>query len=444
MSLIEIDDDTPLPNPTLETKPYAGMANDTRLTPTTDLLTHIRGSKQIVTYYSQVLGPDNEPTPYSPSIPPALQPYIKIDGFELKVTTALSPVHNQELAEFEGEGTAYLFPHVIPNAGDAFVMPIAPGRLGLLTVKTADQKSIFKETTYEITYQIRSFLDADTERDLANKVTKSVFYIRDFLRIGRNPMLVDSEYETYQQIQKDQYLGIEAFYSEFYNTDYETFLVPDQTSSTYDPHVVDFLLGLVNKDHHPIYRNAESINCDDTHTDKLVTVWNALMEGDLGVLEYCVRKVAVVPTRYVYTHPLHRTIRYSGIATVVLPDTQYPEVKQPLSFTRTQNAQPTKLNQFITNTTLPGLTMRSATELAGASTPTLSKYAYVFSPEFYEGRAPLSELEGQVYKALTTGDVDIAVIGKLFKQVKRWTPLERFYFVPVLIYLSYFAVGALN
>lgn len=441
-SLMQDDDLPVVPRPVLETKSYAGITNDTRLIPTTDLLTHLNGAKWVVTYFSQLLNTDNEPTPYSPSIPPALQQYLRIDEFELKVTQALTPTNDTQLAEFQAEGTAYLFPHVIPNVGDCMLVEISPGRLGLLTVKTADVKSIFKESAYEITYQVRSFLDADTQRDLDAKTQKRVTYVRDFLRIGKNPMLVESEYTSYRSVLQLQHQAIQAYYSEFYNPEFETLLVPDQTATTYDPFLVEFFLTLVSKDHFPAYRRVEVVNCDDVNSTQVSSLWDALRSADPSTLGFCSRQMVVVPSRYVYSHPMHRTIRYSGITQVVRSAEHHTEVSTPL---RTNlGAGMGKVGGFILNTDLPGLTRGTTSTTTLRLIPHFTPETYVFSEAFYTGVGELTVIESEVRKALTSTDVSLLNTQKLFDQSKRWSAFQRFYFIPVLVYLSYYALGALN
>lgn len=435
------DDTTPPQTPVdLVTQPYRGITNDTRLIPTTDLLTHVKGSKWVVTYYSQVLGVDSEPTAYSPSIPPALQQYVRIREFEFKVTTPIEPQSLTENAEFKVEGTAFVFPHVVPNVGDMFIAPVRPGQLGFFTLTSAEPKSIFQQPAYEIRYELRSLLDDTTSRDLEKKVTKDVIYVRDFLRVGRNPMLVESEYAQYQTLLTLQQTLINQYFEQNYVHEFEAFLVPDQDTTTYDPYVVDFISHLVPKDRYRFYQKAEQLVCDDVNSATVTTLFDVLLKGDTKQLVRCRRDFALLPTKTVFQPPLYRTIRYSGIDLVVKSAQDHPNATRPINWIGT----PPTIQSFsaqISTTELSGL-LHTQSSVSVPLWPL--EPAYVVSEAFYRDYVATCVLEQELKAVLDNQTPQLARVLTLARDLDNLSEVQRFYFTPLVLFLSVYALGAIN
>ena len=170
------------PNPiTITTPDYRHSIVDSRVTPSSALLTYIEGMSWYVDYYSQVLGGDEELSEFQPGQIAPYQQYHLIHRYELKLQDSLSTNINDESGLAEITGSAIIYPFMMPNTGDAFIADIGDGRAGQFTITSVTPKSIFKQTCYEINFQLSRMVDAELVELLATHVVKTSHYERDYV-----------------------------------------------------------------------------------------------------------------------------------------------------------------------------------------------------------------------------------------------------------------------
>ena len=70
-------------------------------------------------------------------------------------------------------GTADVYPFIIPNVGDMFAADVGDGKEGVFTITSTEKKSLLKEAVYTIEYTLLYYSNSDLQRrnDL---ITKSI------------------------------------------------------------------------------------------------------------------------------------------------------------------------------------------------------------------------------------------------------------------------------
>src|SRR5690606_6286753 len=142
------------------------------------------------------------------------------------------------------------------NVGDFFIADFGSGREGMFKITEITDNSLFKQKVYEITYLFTGFVDDDNglqKRNMDSKVIEEYFFQVDFLRMGQNPLLVDSEYNALEELRLLESSLLDEFVNEFVNYEHNTFTVPDDNGGViYDPFVAQAVLDVNGIDRHPL------------------------------------------------------------------------------------------------------------------------------------------------------------------------------------------------
>lgn len=401
----EIPKDPPKPALDID-QHYTGIAVDARRIPIESLLVHIEGSPWTVRYFSQILTDDSQVNSQQVNLPAVYQQYTAIEGFELKVTTPLNQAMNQPSGSFTVTGTATVYPYVIPNQGDMFIADIGDGRDGLFSVTTVERRTILKETCHEINYELVSYASGERIEDLNRKVIKTVYFKRDFLLNGQNPLLIESEVRLVESIEEHYRRLLTTYIADFYDREYRTLLVPEQSYTTYDHFLVKAFKAVFNNDQHPLIRSIVVMNCDGDDRMREYTFWDSLLQMDDALLPLSVQSMRTLRSREFDHVPRYKSIAYSGIRRLLYPTANpkgkavdAPEKETPSIYPINQDAY------------------------------------YVFSEYFYRDLHPKSKLEVEVLKALKGDALSHATLEALARESFAWGALERFYYLPVLLIL---------
>jgi hypothetical protein len=417
---------------------YKGVAVDTRWVPRSALLTHIEGSSWNVDYYSQVLDTDSQLSGQQLTVNPVYQQYKKIVGMEMKVSSPLTSTQDEESKTMVMTGTATLYPFMIPNEGDMFVADIGEGNKAIFRVTASTKKSIFKEACYEITYS----LDTEDSAKLANLETKTVsvvYFHKDFLNFGQNPLLIEDNHAALLEVEQVYVTLVQQYFKKFFSNEFKTLLVPGQVGSVYDHFLVDFLLSqFTTWESHEI-RFIKKLTVDDDAAMRCNSLWTALKEKDVAYLNTSFKRAGLISTRVFTADPSMNGIRYTGIGHAVYPtdpqvsvdDSIFNTVK-PIAFTVLQEA-PVIVGQL--NAMVKALNLRNLTATVDSIKPVTVDDFYVLSQAFYDNTPGQSVLESVVWKYLNGEAIDYKSLVETAKLYSKWGALEQFYYVPILMVL---------
>lgn len=431
---------TPQPSPIQVTAPeYKGVTVDTKQTQVSNLLTHIEGSSWNVLYYSQVLNSDNGLNNQNLNLNPVLQGYKLIKNFELKVTSPLTTDQDENSGAMTTRGSAMVYPIAIPNVGDMFLADVGDGREGVFTITSSIRKALYKETCYEINYTMVDYSTAERRGDLNSKVVDTVVFVRDFLKHGQNPLVVDDDYTLMTELVGRYKEIIEHYFKSFFSNEFKTLLVPGQTKPIYDHYLTKSITAFFTTLDSKEIRNLRILNCDDDSVMDATTIWDVIKKKDPNLVKHSVRRAGLIEANTFERNPVLDGIRYSGIRQIVYPKDPALSVDFSLVSSAKSLSPDVLVNVPSPITRLEDLL--SITELnnqlgAVPTKPVTIDDYYVFSQNFYDNnREQQSKLEMCVWDYLDNKPLNPEHLSIFCQTYHAWGALERFYYVPILLVL---------
>lgn len=410
---------------------------DTQWQPRTSLLTHIEGSSWTVDYYAQVLTTDSDLSGQQLSTSAVYQSYRCIKGLELKVTSPLTTDQEDSTKVMKVNGASVLYPCVLPNEGDMFIADIGEGKRGVFRITQTLKKSIFKEACYEIQYGLDT--DAtDKLSDLQAKAIETYYFHRDYLNLGKNPLILSNEADVLIDLQRQFALVVKQYFKRFYSQEYKTLMLPAQPQAVYDPFLVDYLLSQFQTEHAPELLHLRKLNVDDDPVLRCDSLWTALKTRNQAYLNTAFQKAGLVSTQTFSADAWLHGIRYSGFRYVVYPadpvlavDALYQNNLKPLA---AQSLQPSPVTEGMNSAMVRAFNLRdTVTEVGELIYPVTQDDYYVFSEHFYTQSTQQSVLESLVWSYLNQQALDKTQLLDVSKQYYRWGLLEQFYYVPILL-----------
>lgn len=446
--------------PNIAAPEYKTSLVDTTVTPVSALLTHVEGSSWVVEYYRQVVGADEELTPYQPHQLAIYQQYLAVKNFELKVTSPLSQSQDAPTNAFIVTGVATTYPFLIPNEGDTFLADVGDGRTGQFTVDRVTRKTIFKETCYELEYTLTRYVTKEIHEDLMNRVVKTLYFEKEFLTFGQNPMITESDFINKQKVARLIGNLTTEYFQLFFSREFQTFLVPGQAGSTYDPFVTNALLAITDVHQFPKIQRIKQLNVEDRSYMTLSNLWNVLLDIGNYRLDMGFQKSQLLSANAFNRWPIFQGVAYTGIEYVVYPneasggvDDDYPPscnvqteciCEQPYYAGDIADIgdMDWDLKSLFIYTYAGGLT--DDTPGGAGFNPnippwihpvTIDEY-YVFSRFFYQRAGTgQSQLELQVRNAIDGNPIDIFKLFQICDSMMSWGRLEKFYYYPAVIIL---------
>lgn len=398
------------------------------------LLTTIAGFSYNVDYYSQVLGSADEPRPFDPKQSSVFQQYQKIENYELKLQDSISQTFDPQDNRMVAQGSALTYPYLIPNIGDAFIGDIGDGKAGLFTVFEAIKKTRFKQTTYEIQFELLYVVDKELFDTIEARTVLTSYFDKDYIKFGMDPVLTTETYHASKTLKSSIQELLAEYLSEFYSYEYSTLLVPSDSKGVYDPFITKVMLTLFDSSDHPLLSKISQLNADDSQFNKYIDIWTVILRQQPSLIDNCFSEVQVLPTRTFSRNPQFQTIAFSGIDLIVMPITRNPTVDDHLGLSRTLvGTRNTKsAADSVTKPLTPsGEALMSIPSVEGSP-------QYIFTQAFYEGMVPSeeqSDFENLIKRYLAKEHLDHREIMGFFNSRDYWTHFERFYLIPVLLIL---------
>jgi len=418
---------------------------DSRYTPRTAILQYVAGSSWTVSYFSQVLGADNELGPQQTDRPAPYQQYKCIKEMELRVSSPLTESQDAESKEWTTTGTATTYPSFIPNKGDMFLADIGDGREGVFTVTRAERKTHLKDALYTIEYQLKGYATAEARADLNKKSIQTFRYVGDFQRFGQNPLLTQTDYDAHLEFGEHYKLLLENYMHDFFSIERKTLLVPDQIAPAYDPFVVKAFLSWVTVDEHPNVARIRQLNVSADAAFDVTTMWDCLNDLNERMLTGALFKTQLLYSETFRSVPHLNGIYYGGVHLVVYPKEHRTDVDAAYAAAVVPGGQAIReggrrfraLDRNLISPESLDLSYTPAVENLPDIVPVTQDDYYVFTEAFYKHRRfndPLSShLERVVMQTIREEAIDKVALQRLCTNAMQWANLERFYYVPALL-----------
>jgi hypothetical protein len=435
---------TPVPATIQISKPaYRGVVVDTTLIPQQSLLTNIEGMSWTVDYFSQVIDEDNALTGQSVDKEGIYQQYRRIQNLEIKVSQDLKSTQDNSQKTQAVTGNATMYPFVVPNEGDMFVVTLLDGRAGICQITHSEERSIYKDTCYYIEYILVDEATKERMSDLVSKTVQNLYFLRDFLIHGQNPLIQEEDWHDLNEL-SDRYRDLVTMYFKMFSSnEYKTLVLPGQPEPTYDHFVMKAVMKFFTTWDTYLIRQNRILNCDDDDVMKSITIWDALVNRDDHLMKFVNKRAGLVPACLFTRNAMLEGIHYSGIRRVVYPiDPELtvdfaalPAVKSAdgtIALSPVQSRKGT-LKDLLDPSQEQGLQVYGNAPLIN---PVLCDDYYVFSEAFYNNYPDgQSKLELCVRDFLQGKAINRKLLLQFCDTYHAWGGLERFYYLPVVLVL---------
>jgi len=459
----------------IASKESSSVVVDTKFTPLSSLITFVAGSSWIVDYYSQVIDKDNDLRSQDTGQSAVYQQYTLIKSMELKVTSSLTQNQNTEDKRTVVNGTATIYPCVIPNEGDMFAADIGDGREGIFRIKNSEQKSFMKQATYVIDYDLVYYTQAEPlrKKDLDAKTVRTVHFLKDFMTYGQNPLLIEEDFYAVEALEVKFHEIVQNYFNWFYNNEFKTLIVPGQLLPTYDNFIVDAVLAILTTRDDERVKHIRKLNIDEDKYLNQPQLWESLIKRDKTLLELGNVHMGLVHARTFGRNPMLEGIAYSGITYVVYPSNPDTSLNSGLHEFNIINGDSVfgydlypynglygnygsygnyglygfrnvLLDKNITPVaTRAGDVNAIIEQNVNEPEPVFpiihnvdAKESYVLSKAFYDDTEQgKSLLEVMVNDYLDRKSISPSALLKLSLTYKKWGGLERFYYLPIVLIL---------
>ena len=240
-----------VPQPNTQATPpnYKGIVEDTLIKPVESLLSYISGYPWTVTYYRQLLGEHNNVRELDVGSPDLYQTYERIHDFEIRVQTPLNASFDSETGITTYVGSAVLYAVIIPNTFDYFIADAGQNRHGIFKVTNVERNSVRSNTAWTLEYLFIGYMDskADLYDTLNARVVGELYFDKERISDGSNPLLREDVYALLKQAKSDYSRILHYYFDRFYSKRTATLTIPNQPLSIYDMYLTKFMLSLFDQ-----------------------------------------------------------------------------------------------------------------------------------------------------------------------------------------------------
>jgi hypothetical protein len=448
-SLIEAIHDT---QPMISDPTFKSTIIDTVYDPVASLLQYIEGSPVVVDYWGQVKGADQVPDSLDVHKHPIYSQYINIREMEIRLQGDVAYTQTDQTNESQLQGTAVLYPGIIPNKGDVFIMDIGDGRAGVFHVVEVERKTIRRDTCFEITFHWKGYPDdhRNLYAELKKRAVRVVNFKKEFLNHGKNHLLTNEDVGVLEVMDRRVSELTSIYFAQFYDNETRTFLMPNDATlgRFYDHYVVKTFISTTDTETHPLITNLKLYNVDGAENMNDLNFWSLLTKMDFSLLPVLTKKMWMAYSKAFPRWPVYGGVYHSKIDSVVYPLNRTPGCYNEVSsggFPMYELLPPSILDVF-RRTVLTGFDQPIPDEDGLPEDPALIKPPlihpvnkdnfYVLSQAFYEKAATgQSVLELITSNVLSRKVYDYKYLIEVCDDIHNWTPLDRFYYIPLLLIL---------
>lgn len=442
-----VGEDQVAPNtPRISSPESRGITVDTRYTSLKSLISYTEGAPWTVTYFQQLLDKDNNPRGQDVGQSNIYQQYTQIQKLEIKVQSALSTSQENATNRMVTTGSSSVLAFFVPNVGDMFAADVGDGREGVFQVTNAERKTLLKDASYVIEYNLVYYSNAEPLRrkDLDSKTIRTLFYYKEFVTQGQNPLLIEEDYNAIIKLQSKFGEIAHSYMRLFFEAEYSTMIVPGQPLPIYDHYVVEAIKTILNTWDAPELRFVKAENVSGDKYLSQPQFWKALVHRDRSLLNVANRKMGLVSTKMFSRDPQMESIAYTGIKYIVYPknpDTSFNSVlaTAPKTIALDTFIIPIQTRPGNISDLIPQQDITSITEgilpLIKNIVPALPDAHYVLSKAFYDNEDETSQLEVLVNAFFDQKAINPSSLLKLTVDYQNWGGLERFYYLPIVLVL---------
>lgn len=417
--------------------------------PVGTLLTHIGGMRWIPRLYlSQVKGKDEEQSSYQGSLRPINRQYKVIHNIELKVQQAApnNPSIDNQNQEITARGTCRAYPNtVIPVPGDMIIAETADGRQAIYQVcDNVTPMSLFKRTAYEFEYVMYAWWTESLEKEMLKGSVENYHFVRDNIDAGINPLIADADWGVWKALEKIEANFPMKFVTRFLSREFNTFIIPGQATTIYDPFHATFCNLLFKPRGAGLFGGANIMPVDDGSNAVRLSIHSAVLTLNDSMVDEVLQIIPIITARAFLAEPYLGGVRFGGTNFVVWP----PE---DTSLLHTGNSNPQQSLALQTGVYSPPKARKKDSEtflrddegnvvpnetnepVVRLFTPVASDKFYIFPEAFYaHDEGHMSLLETMLWATLEKNVVNPKDLLCMFNESESWSVLDQFYLQPFL------------
>lgn len=431
---------------------------DTRKVAISDILTMIKGAPWTVVYFQQILGASQQSMNYQSLTLQVYQQYRKINNLVVAVQQDLQSSQDVTSAEFKVTGRAITYPRIVPNQYDHFFASMRDGQMGLFVVTEVERKSIYEQSAHEIGYELVAVITPELANIFESRVVETLYFNMNLLRNNVDPFLNPDENVVYHQLRQEFNGLCDRMTRLYYNNYTGTLMIPDQGSLVYDPFLVKAFQGIFTPKDHTSKMSMSHYRVDSLTAHNSMTIWDILFKRSNILADIIVPTLRLIPSNAFARLALYGSVYFSPVQFVMFPEVESvslespPQVGMPHTFSYVpcpsqdeDGVQPTGLFTSLGN---EGTGSTITKEIVDPNVPeetievpylkliTEDDY-YVFSESFYNAlrtgnRVNCSILELMVLDYLERKPLFAEDLKTLCTDIKNWSNLQKFYYMPVL------------
>ena len=428
--------------PKISSDSFKGTVVDDKYRAIHSLTAHIQGYPMTVDYYGQILGAHNDPREVDPAQAGTYQQYTRINGFDIRVTEPLDLSYDEDNTLSTITGSAYIYPDVIPNTYDYFLIKTTRGKSALFRIINVIRKSMNRDTLHEVTYVMVGYIDvAGTGKEhydaLQKKVTNEYYFHGDRLAEGKTPLLRPQEHQHIENLFVDYRRVIEYYVSTFFHLTSQTLILPGQSTAIFDRFLVDFLLKICQVNDHPLIVKIRQMNLEKDRFGEQPQIWKAIVERNPIYVAQANKYMGVVGrSQFLLDHWVVGN-RYLPMDQYIYPTEGDNSVEIPT------DPSIKNTDDIIQDTTGPnGSFYSQGTNVFLSATGNVDIYKrvlvdnyYVLSSEFYSKGNNQCLLEKVLWDYLDNKALQLDEVAALTRQYYSLNRLEQFYYGPIVLLL---------
>lgn len=410
------------------------------------LITNISGSSWTVTYYSQILTRDSQLSGQQPSLTPVAQQYKKINNLELKVSRSLDYSQDDINKQSNLIGEAVLYPVIIPNDGDMFIAEIGESRFGIFKITRTVKLSIYNKACYQISYILvnvnynadnTTSIDYNAEYlDLEQKTTSETFFKKDNIIVGKDPIIIESEFKTIFDLEKNYKLLIDYYFDTFFSRKLNTLILPKQSNRyVYDLFLMRFINdNFLSEEHYNLFKMTR-YNATLNEELNSVSILDAISKRDINLYRRCFKQYGLYSSRNLSNVVTKDNVKYSDINCVIHPKDSNIFLDNTIKtstlvFEADGLEEAQNDNIFILPDNL--IEIPNNPDLINIPNITTDDY-YIFTENFYIENNLKSVVEGLVFSYIKKETIDIKYLYNISLLYPSWNLLVQFYYIPIVL-----------
>lgn len=438
---------------------------DTRKTAISDILTMIKGPPLTVVYFQQVLGTSQQTMNYQTLTLQVYQQYRKINNLVMAVQQDLQSSQDINTTEFKVQGRAITYPRMVPTQYDHFFGPLRDGQMGLFVITEVERKSIYDQAAHEITYELVDTVTPGLADIFESRVVEDLYFNLNLLRNNVDPFLNPDENVVFHKLRQEFTAISERMTHSFYDNYPATFIVPGQASYVYDPYHLKAFQSIYNPTGFTSKISFSHYRTESLSAYNSMTIWDIMFKRSRILSDTIVDKLRLLHSSAFARLPIYGSVYYSVINHVVFPelDSVLEEIPPQSSFNATfgcgpcsgdNDSTPTGFYTSLANEETGSTIVKTIVDPDNPGTeidipylkPVTVDDFYIFSETFYNAlnggsSVGCSVLEFMVLDYLDRKPLNSSDLQTLASDIRNWSKLQKFYYMPVLAILLQNFIG---